>query len=75
MASNSLQELRDIGVHDTAVIGVHDTALIVLRFSMGTLVTITLNRRACYGYDQRCEIFVIRGIVLVGNELSNTVVH
>lgn len=47
-ATNSCQELRDIGVHDTAII--------VLHFSKGTLVTITLNRRSSYGYDQRCEV-------------------
>ena len=40
----------------------------------GTIVTITLSRWSCYGYDQRCEIFGDKGMVSVGNEHSNTAV-
>ena len=66
-ASNSSRELKDIGVHDTAII--------LLHFKKGALVNIILNRRSCYGYDQRCEIFGEKGMVVVGNEFCNSTVH
>ena len=31
-----------------------------------------MSRSACYGYDQRCEIFGTAGLVKVENEPSNT---
>ena len=38
----------------------------------GTVVTLTLSRSACYGYDQRCEIFGSEGLASVGNEFANS---
>jgi len=40
----------------------------------GAVVTLTMSRSACYGYDQRCEIFGENGLASVGNEHSNTCV-
>mmetsp|Transcript_33766 Transcript_33766/g.100751 ORF Transcript_33766/g.100751 Transcript_33766/m.100751 type:complete len:244 (+) Transcript_33766:933-1664(+) len=54
--------------------GVHDNATMVMNFKKGAVVTLTMSRSACYGYDQRCEIFGENGLASVGNEHSNTCV-
>ena len=61
--SSSVQELKEAGVHDNATM--------VLSFKKGTVVTLTMSRSACYGYDQRCEIFGSEGMASVGNEFAN----
>lgn len=62
--SSSMKELEDAGVHDNATI--------VMTFKKGTVVTLTMSRSACYGYDQRCEIFGTAGLIKVENEPTNT---
>lgn len=62
--SSSIQELEAAGVHDNATM--------VMTFSKGAVVTLTMSRSASYGYDQRCEVFGSKGMVSVGNESSNT---
>jgi len=54
--------------------GIQDNATMVLTFRKGTIVTITLSRWSCYGYDQRCEIFGEDGMVSVENEHKNTTI-
>lgn len=62
--SSSVKELENAGVHDNATM--------VMTFTRGTVVTLTMSRSASYGYDQRCEIFGDKGMVTVGNENANT---
>ena len=50
-----------------------DTAIITLRFQNGVLATIDNSREAVYGYDQRVEVFGSKGMVTVGNPLTDTV--
>ncbi len=44
-----------------------DTAVITLRFENGALGVIDNSRRACYGYDQRLELFGSKGMVRIDN--------
>lgn len=62
--SSSTQQLKDAGVYDNATM--------VLTFSKGTVVTLTMSRSACYGYDQRCEIFGSEGLACVNNEFAQS---
>mmetsp|Transcript_19362 Transcript_19362/g.27224 ORF Transcript_19362/g.27224 Transcript_19362/m.27224 type:complete len:163 (+) Transcript_19362:895-1383(+) len=62
--SSSSENLREAGVQDNATM--------VMTFTKGTVVTLTMSRSACYGYDQRCEIFGSEGLATVGNEFSNS---
>jgi myo-inositol 2-dehydrogenase/D-chiro-inositol 1-dehydrogenase len=64
--SSSMKELEDAGVHDNATM--------VMNFKQGTVVTLTMSRRALYGYDQRCEIFGTNGHVMVANEHTNSAI-
>lgn len=50
-----------------------DTAVVTLRFQNGVLATIDNSRQAVYGYDQRVEVFGSKGMISVGNPLTNTV--
>ncbi len=50
-----------------------DTAIITLRFKNGVLATIDNSREAVYGYDQRVEVFGSKGMITVGNPLTDTV--
>lgn len=52
--------------------GVYDNATAVLTFKKGTVVTLTMSRSACYGYDQRCEIFGSEGLACVNNEFAQS---
>ena len=54
-------------------VGDIDTAIITLRFHNGVLSTIDNSRQAVYGYDQRVEAFGSKGMISVGNPLTNTV--
>ncbi|KAL9183277.1 hypothetical protein ACHAXT_005064 [Thalassiosira profunda] len=48
--------------------GVVDNATMVMKFTRGTVVTLTLSRGANYGYDQRCEVFGTDGLASVQNQ-------
>ncbi len=54
-------------------VGDIDTAIITLRFQNGVIATIDNSRQAVYGYDQRVEVFGSKGMVTVGNPLTDTV--
>ena len=54
-------------------VGDIDTAVITLRFKNGVLGTIDNSRQAVYGYDQRVEVFGSKGMVSVGNSITDTV--
>jgi len=45
-----------------------DSALINLKSASGKLVSISNSRRACYGYDQRIEVFGSQGMLEARNE-------
>ena len=47
--------------------GVADAATMVMKFRRGAVATVTLSRSACYGYDQRVEVFGTGGLASVGN--------
>lgn len=51
---------------------VYDNATMVLSFSRGAIVTLTMSRSASYGYDQRCEIFGSEGLASVNNEFADS---
>lgn len=38
-----------------------------MKFRRGAVATVTLSRSACYGYDQRVEVFGTGGLASVGN--------
>ncbi|XP_003743187.1 uncharacterized protein LOC100905188 [Galendromus occidentalis] len=40
-----------------------DTVTISFQFASGKLALIDLSRNACYGYDQRCEVFGSKGML------------
>lgn len=67
VATSSTEELARHGTQDNA------TMMMTTR-QKGTVVTLTMSRRAAYGYDQRCEIFGNAGKVSVGNEYDTTTV-
>ncbi len=48
-----------------------DNATMLMKFSRGTNVTLTLSRGANYGYDQRCEVFGTEGMATVNNIAEN----
>ena len=48
-----------------------DTAVTTLIFEDGTYAVIDNSRKACYGYDQRLEIFGSGGMIEVANNLHN----
>ncbi|KAG7350488.1 myo-inositol 2-dehydrogenase [Nitzschia inconspicua] len=53
---------------------VQDNATMMMTTTKGSIVTLTMSRRAAYGYDQRCEIFGDQGKVVVGNEFDTTTI-
>ncbi|MFC4812232.1 inositol 2-dehydrogenase [Paenibacillus sp. GCM10023250] len=50
-----------------------DTAMISLKFANGAFGTIDNSRKACYGYDQRVEVFGADGCLTADNEYPNNV--
>lgn len=62
--SSSTEELKQAGVYDNATM--------VMTFTKGTVVTLTMSRSAQYGYDQRTEIFGTGGLAAVGNQHANS---
>ena len=52
-----------------------DTTIITLHFANGALGTIDNSRQAVYGYDQRVEVFGSQGVVMVGNQTPDNLIH
>ena len=50
-----------------------DTAVLQLTFSNGALGVIDNSRKACYGYDQRAEVFGSKGSAQIENDAPSTV--
>ena len=68
--SEVVQVYADAGVlvdEGIGRLGDVDTAVITLRFECGALGVIDNSRRACYGYDQRLEVFGSEGMVRIDN--------
>ena len=51
-----------------------DTAIITLKLSNGATAVIDNCRQACYGYDQRAEVFGSKGAIAITNDSSSTAV-
>ena len=49
-----------------------DTAAVTLKTGSGRVCQISNSRRACYGYDQRIEVFGSEGMARAGNRNENT---
>lgn len=49
-----------------------DTAAVTLKTGSGRVCQISNSRRACYGYDQRIEVFGSEGMARAGNQHENT---
>jgi len=56
--------------HMTQIAGIddHDTVAVNMTFPSGALGMIDLSRFACYGYDQRLEVFGPGGMLKCGNQ-------
>lgn len=52
-----------------------DTALVTLKFKNGAVGMIDNCRKACYGYDQRLEVFGSGGQALAGNDTPTNVLY
>lgn len=63
--SSSNDDLRSAGISDNATM--------VMTFSKGAVVTLTMSRHG-YGCDQRCEIFGSGGLASVGHMHQSTAV-
>ncbi|XP_022090121.1 uncharacterized protein LOC110978999 isoform X2 [Acanthaster planci] len=59
--------------NEVADCGDVDQVAITMKFPSGTIATIDLNREACYGYDQRIEVFGTKGMLETKNTSSTTV--
>lgn len=51
-----------------------DTAIITMKLANGALAVIDNSREACYGYDQRAEVFGSKGCVQIGNDANSTAI-
>ena len=51
-----------------------DTAIITMKLANGALAVIDNSREACYGYDQRAEVFGSKGCIQIGNDANSTAV-
>lgn len=65
MASSSTQELKDAGAMDIATF--------MMQYPSGAVCTMSMTRGATYGYDQRCEVFGDKGMVVVETPLEKAV--
>ena len=52
-----------------------DTALVALKFKSGAIGVIDNCRKACYGYDQRLEVFGSGGQATAGNDTPTNVAY
>ncbi|GJQ13712.1 hypothetical protein GpartN1_g5503.t1 [Galdieria partita] len=53
--------------------GIYDTATAMMEFKNGVVALLDSARNACYGYDQRLEVFGDKGMLSVENFPSNGV--
>ena len=51
-----------------------DTLAIVLKFPSGGIGLVDISRFACFGYDQRCEVFGAKGMMVQSNYKPSNVV-
>ena len=51
---------------------IQDSATMMMTTNKGSIITLSMNRKAAYGYDQRCEIFGDKGKIHIGNEFETT---
>lgn len=51
-----------------------DTAIITMKMANGALAVIDNSRKAAYGYDQRAELFVSKGMVATSNDTVSSAV-
>ena len=59
---------------ELAAANIQDSATMMMTTDQGSIITLSMNRKASYGYDQRCEIFAEKGKLLVGNEFETTAI-
>ena len=52
-----------------------DTAIITLKLDIGATAVIDNCRAACYGYDQRAEVFGTKGCVAISNHSDSNAVY
>ncbi len=64
--TSSRKELADANIQDSATM--------MMTTDKGSIITLSMNRKASYGYDQRCEIFASEGKINIGNEFETTTV-
>ena len=50
-----------------------DTCAVMLKYPSGLIAMVDTSRDACYGYDQRIEVFGSEGMLSAKNELTSTV--
>lgn len=60
---------------DIRAAGDFDTAVTSLRTASGKLCVINNSRRACYGFDQRVEIFGAKGMLQTANQHDSGLLH
>jgi myo-inositol 2-dehydrogenase/D-chiro-inositol 1-dehydrogenase len=63
--SSSTEELKAANVCDNA--------MMVAKYASGVTATICLSRGACYGYDNRIEVFGTKGRLVVETPAENTI--
>jgi len=61
-------------IPEIAAINDHDNVSITMTFPSGSLACIDLSRFACYGYDQRLEVFGAKGMLQAKNEFPESTV-
>ncbi|VEU45130.1 unnamed protein product [Pseudo-nitzschia multistriata] len=59
---------------ELAKCNIQDNATMMMTTTRGCVVTLTMSRRAAYGYDQRCEMFGDFGKVSIGNEYETAAI-
>ena len=52
-----------------------DTAVITMKLANGATAVIDNCRAACYGYDQRAEVFGTKGCVAISNDSDSNAVY
>merc|ERR1712070_1344203 len=62
--SSSTEKLKAVGVCDNATM--------IAKYASGVTVTINLSRGACYGYDNRIEVFGTKGRLEVSTPAEST---
>lgn len=62
-------------IPEIAAMGDFDNVVTTLEFPSGTLGIINVNRYACYGYDQRLEVFGMSAMFEANNGKPNGTVH